>query len=211
MKKLVAVLSIALVAMLSIMASPLPFDLDLDFDLDYLIENDFTFEKDEFGTITITPPDWTPRDLIVKEFSMMDTTELGDWFIAMASFEDFASYGDIYYYIADEIGEDGYDTESTIDFINIFYTEPTEEEWADLLLDGQLTEYLCDAIPAQMVIQIIERSGAELEYINMWVYDDLTIYTFMANGIGMAIYVNNEVVYDTIETELGMAFLEEML
>ena len=213
MKKLVAVISIALVAMLSIMASPLPFDLDLDYDLDYLIDNDFELERDEYGTITISPPDWhwSTRDLIVEEFSMVDTSDWGDWFIAMASFEDYASYEDIYYYIADEVEEDGYDADTTIEFINLFYTEPTEEELADLLLSDQLAEYLCDAIPAQMIIQIIENSGAELQYINMWLYDDVTIYTFMANGVGMAIYVNNDEVYDIIETELGLAFLEAMI
>ena len=45
----------------------------------------------------------------------------------------------------------------------------------------------------------------------MWLYDDITIYTFMANGVGFAIYSNNEEVYDIIDTELGLAFLEELL
>ena len=207
MKKTISLTIMLIIIAFSLTARALPYSLPDDFTIDYLLENNYGIDLED-GMLSITPPmkKIQKRDSILETLVIPDIEGVDEWLVAIATTNTNVRYEKCVSYISDVLGE-GVNEKNTRFIIDRYSAEPSEEVLMSKLFSGELGEYLSKAAPAMMIKSLLEENGEEMERINMWKTDDITIYTFETSQKNAIIYVHTSIMEEFISSVLGLILL----
>ena len=207
MKKTISIITMLFMIALPLTAGALPYGLPDDFTIDHLLENNYEIDLED-GMMNITPPvkKIQKRDSIIASVATPDIEGIDEWIVTLASTYSNVRYDKCVEYISAVLG-DGVNEKNTRFIIDRYSSEPSEEVLMSKLFSGELGEYLTKVLPAMMIRTLIEDSGEELEMINMWKTDEMTIYTLGTTGSNAIIYVHTSIMEEFISSALGLILL----